>query len=60
MQNANELNIAVSNNWMLLKFMFPKKATKIDKIFTDDLTLRSKCQIDEKDFINFCGLLRKS
>ena len=39
--------------------MFSKKATKIDKIFTMDLTLCSKCQIDDEDFINFCGLLGK-
>ena len=42
-----------------LKFMFSKKATKIDKIFTDNLTLCSKCQIDGEDFVNFCGLLIK-
>ena len=30
----------------LLKFMFSKKATKLDKIFTTDLTLCSKRQID--------------
>ena len=40
-----------------LKFMFSKKATKIDEIFTVDLT--TYCQIDDKDFVNFCGLLRK-
>ena len=40
--------------------MFSKKARKIDKIFTVDLTLCiSKCQIDGEDFVNFCGLLRK-
>ena len=43
-------------NSSLQKFMFSKKATKIDKIFTVDLTL---CQIDGEDFVNFCGLLRK-
>ena len=42
-----------------VKFMFSKKATKIEEIFTVDLTLCSKCQIDIKDFANFCGLLRK-
>ena len=42
-----------------LKFMFSRKATKFDKIFTVDLTLYSKCQIDGEDFFNFCGLLRK-
>ena len=39
--------------------MFSKKATKIDKIFTTDLTLCSKRQIDGEDFVNFRGLLRK-
>ena len=43
----------------LVKFMFSKKATKIEKIFTVDLTLFSKSQIDGEDFINFFGLLRK-
>ena len=42
-----------------LKFVFSKKATKFDKIFTVDLTLCSKCQIEVEDSINFCGLLRK-
>ena len=31
----------------------------IDDIFTVDLTLCSKCQIDGEDLVNFCGLLRK-
>ena len=39
--------------------MFSEKATKIDELFTVDLTLCSKCQIDGEDFVNFCGLLRK-
>ena len=43
----------------VLKFMFSKKATKIDEIFTLDLTLCSKCQIYGDDFVNFCGLLRR-
>ena len=42
-----------------LKFMFSKKATKFDKIFTIDLTLCSKCQIGGEDFVYFCGILRK-
>ena len=42
-----------------LKFMFSKKATKIDKIFTVDLTLWSKCQIHSEEFVKFCGLLIK-
>ena len=44
---------------LLLKFMFSKKATKIDEIFSVDLTLCSKSQIDGEDFANICGLLRK-
>ena len=39
--------------------MFSKKATKIDEIFTIDLTLTTYFQIDGEDFIIFCGLLRK-
>ena len=39
--------------------MFSKKATKIDEIFTVDLTLCSKRQIDGEAFVNFCGLHRK-
>ena len=39
--------------------MCSKKATKIEKIFTVDLTFTTERQIDGEDFINFCGLLRK-
>ena len=42
-----------------IKFVFSKKATKIDEIFTVDLTVCSKCQIDSEDFENFCDLLKK-
>ena len=42
-----------------IKFVFSKKATKIDEIFTVDLTFTNKGQIDGEDFVNFCGLLRK-
>ena len=35
------------------------KATIIDEIFTVDLKLCSKYQIDGEDFFNFCGLFRK-
>ena len=42
-----------------LKFMFSKKAKKIDEIFTVDLTVTIYCQIDGEDYVNFCGLLRK-
>ena len=44
---------------LLLKFMFSKKATKIDEIFSVDLTVTTYCQIDGEDFVNFCDLLRK-
>ena len=44
---------------LVSKFMFSKKTTRIDEIFTVDLTLCSKRQIDSKDFVNFRGLLRK-
>ena len=43
----------------LVKFMFSKKATKIEEIFTVDLTLCSKCQNDGEDFVNYLDLLRK-
>ena len=39
--------------------MFSKKATKIDEIFTVDLTVTTYCQIDGEDFVNFCDLLGK-
>ena len=39
--------------------MFSKKATKIDEIFTVDLTVCRKCQIDGEDFSYFYGLLKK-
>ena len=42
-----------------LKFTFSEKATKIGKIFTVNLTVCSNRQIDDEDFVNFCGLLRK-
>ena len=42
-----------------VKFMFSKKATKIDEIFNVDLTVTTYCQIDGEDFANFCVLLRK-
>ena len=42
-----------------LKFMLSKKTTKIEEIFTVDLTLCSKCQIEGEDFVIFCSLLGK-
>ena len=32
----------------------------MDEIFTVDLTVTTCCQIDGEDFVNFCGLLKKS
>ena len=58
----DETKIVFVTSWenqLILKFMFSKKATKFDKIFTVDLTLTKYCQIDGEDFVNFCGLLRK-
>ena len=40
-----------------IKFMFSKKATKIDKFFTDDLTVTTYCQIDSEDFSVFVAFL---
>ena len=42
-----------------IKFIFSKKDTKIDKIFTVNLTFTTQRQIDGEDFIIFCSLLRK-
>ena len=44
---------------MYIKFMYSKKATKIDEIFTVNLTVCSNRQINGEDFVNFCGLLGK-
>ena len=41
----------------IIKFIFSKKATKLDEIFTIDLTPCS--QINGDDFVNFCSLLEK-
>ena len=45
---------------LAVKFMFSKKATKIDKIFTLDLTLCSKCQIEGEDFVDFFAFLKNT
>ena len=42
-----------------VKFMFSKKTTQTDEIFTVDLTFTTYCQIENEDFVNFCGLLKK-
>ena len=46
-----------------LKFMFSKKARKIDEIFTVDYSLhnvKSTVKISgTQDFVKFCGLLKK-
>ena len=47
--------------WMLeatfLKFVFFKKAAKMDQIFTVHLALCSKCQIDGEDVSIFLAFL---
>ena len=43
----------------LVKFVFSKKATRVDEIFTVDLTLITEYQVDGEDFFNFCCLFRK-
>ena len=40
--------------------MFSKKATKIDELFTVDLTLCSKCQIDGKISSIFMAFLENT
>ena len=42
-----------------LKFIFSKKATKIDEIFTVNLRVTTYVLSNGEDFVNFCGLLRK-
>ena len=54
-----KVNVQILIFCISLKFMFSKKATKIDEIFTSDLTVTTYCQIDGEEFVNFCGLLRK-
>jgi len=54
------INSDNNNAMILIKFMFSQKASKIDEIFTIDLTLCSKRQIDSEDFVNFVGLLRNN
>ena len=53
------ISSAFQTRILFIKFVFSKKATKIDKIFTVDLTLTTQCQTHGEDFVNFCGLLRK-
>ena len=57
--SADQLFTMWPRQFSLLKFVFSKKATKIDEIFTVNLTVCSKCQIDGGDFVNFYGLLGK-
>ena len=57
--SSHEYNLTKNLIDFSIKFMLSKKVTKIDKIFTVDLTLCRKCQIHGEDLVNFCGLLRK-
>ena len=45
---------------IIVKFMFSKKATKIDEILTVNLTLCSKCQLDGEDFFIFVAFLENT
>ena len=49
----------IFETYVILKSVFSKKATKIDEIFTVNLTVCSKCQINGEDFVKYCGLLGK-
>ena len=51
--------LTFSLEYKVLKFVFFKKATKIDEIFTVDFTVCSKCLIYGEDFVKFCGLHKK-
>ena len=41
------------NRYLSVKFMFSKKATKMDEIFTVDLTVITYFQIVGEDLVNF-------
>ena len=58
-KSPNYIKIDMSTSCNDIKFMFSKKATKIDEIFTINLTLCSQCQIEGEDLVNFCGFPRK-
>ena len=59
MNDDNFMKITKYLAELTLNFGFSKKAKKFEKIFSVDLMLCSKCQIDGEDSVNFCGLLRK-
>ena len=44
----------------MVKFMFSKKTTKMDEIFTINLTLCSKCQIGIEDLLIFVAFLENT
>ena len=50
--------IVTSND--LVKSVFSKKASKFDKIFTDDLTVTTYCQIDGEDLTIFVAFLENT
>ena len=45
----NKLSFVCSGHYS----MFSKKATKIDEIFTVELTVTTYCQIDSEEIVNF-------
>ena len=50
----------ISTKFRFVKFVFSKKATKIDEIFTVDLTACSMCQIDSEDFFKFLAFFENT
>ena len=51
--NSNQILLNILGHVFMVKFIFSKKATKIDEIFTVDLTFTTLCQIDIEDFVKF-------
>ena len=51
--NSKEISMAFLP--VFVKFVFSKKVTKFEKIFT----LTKYCQINGEDIVKYCGLLRK-
>ena len=59
LMNLEKKRKNVSKKGFMVQFIFSKKAKKIEEIFTVDLIVCSKFQIDVEDSVKFCGLLRK-
>ena len=57
---TNEKEIHHACNFYVIKFMFSKKVTKVDEIFTADLILCSKCHMEGEDLSIFVALLENT